>query len=120
MWKAYGGHLMSDGPSIDEFMRHLQAVLDDAATISDDTEREKRLWQIEATLQETIIFKNRYLELKEHGIDPLRLIDFLEVDPNPPRTSAAEAVITGSSNCGKCGAHMDADLDFCPSCGKKK
>ncbi len=111
---------MSEGPSIDEFMRHLQAVLDDAATISDDTEREKRLWQIEATLQETIIFKNRYTELKEHGIDPLRLIEPKEGDPAPPRTSTAEAVMTGSSNCGKCGAHMDADLDFCPSCGKKK
>ena len=90
---------MSEGPSIDEFMRHLQAVLDDAATISDDTEREKRLWQIEATLQETIIFKNRYLELKEHGIDPLRLIEPQEGDPTPPRTSTAEALKFGSSDC---------------------
>ena len=111
---------MSDGPSVDEFMRHLQSVLDDAATISDDNEREKRLWQIEATLQETIIFKNRYTELKEHGIDPLRLIEPQEGDPAPPRTSTVEAILTSSSNCGKCGSIMDQDLNFCPSCGKKK
>ena len=111
---------MSDGPSVDEFMRHLQSVLDDAATISDDNEREKRLWQIEATLQETIIFKNRYTELKEHGIDRLRLIEPQEGDPAPPRTSTVEAILTSSSNCGKCGSIMDQDLNFCPSCGKKK
>jgi len=120
MWKAYGDHCMSDGPSVDEFMRHLQSVLEEASTITDDKEREKRLWQIEATLQETIIFKNRYIELKDHGIDPLRLIDPKEGDPTPPRTSMAEAVMSSSNNCAKCGSHMDSDLNFCPSCGAKK
>lgn len=111
---------MSDEPSVDEFMRHLQSVLEDAETISDDKDREKRLWQIEATLQEAIIFKNRYFELKEHGIDPLRLIDPQEGDPTPPRTTMAEAVMSSSSSCGKCGSLMDSDLNFCPSCGEKK
>ena len=65
-------------------------------------------------------FKNRYFELKEHGIDPLRLIDPQEGDPTPPRTTMAEAVMSSSSSCGKCGSLMDSDLNFCPSCGEKK
>jgi len=111
---------MSDGPSVDEFIRHLQSVLEDAATIADEKERDKRLWQIEATLQETIIFKNRYTTLQEHGIDPLRLVEPKEGDPTPPRVTTAEAVLSSSSNCGKCGSIMDTDLNFCPSCGKTK
>lgn len=111
---------MSEGASIDEFMRHLQAILEDAETISDEKERQQRLWQIEATLQEAIIFKNRYRELQEHGIDPLRLIEPKQGDPAPPRTTTAEAVMANFSNCQKCSAVMDSDLDFCPKCGQKK
>ena len=51
---------MAEGPLVDEFMRHLQASLDEAMDIEDKLERHERILQLEIAIQEAIIFKNRY------------------------------------------------------------
>ena len=58
--------IMSEGPLLDEFMRHLQASLDEAMDIEDKIERHDRILQLEIAIQEAIIFKNRYKELVSH------------------------------------------------------
>ena len=53
---------MSDSPSIDQFIRHMQAELDSCETIVDKNE-EKRQWQIESALMHAIDFKRRFVDL---------------------------------------------------------
>ena len=65
---------MAEGPLVEEFMRHLQAGLDEAMEIDDEIERNDRILQLEIAIQEAIIFNNRYQELVSHGIDPLVLV----------------------------------------------
>ena len=50
---------MAEGPLVEEFMRHLQASLDEAMQIEDKIERNDRILQLEIAIQEAIIFKNR-------------------------------------------------------------
>ena len=51
---------MAEGPTLSDFMRHLQAVLEESTDIPDAKEQQHRQWQIEAAIQEAIIFGNRY------------------------------------------------------------
>ena len=37
---------MSEEPTVDAFMRHLQVCVEEARTIADAKEREQRLWQL--------------------------------------------------------------------------
>ena len=108
---------MADSPTLDEFMRHLQASLEEAENIDDKTEREERTLQLEISIQECLIFANRYKELVAHGIDPLVLVSS---DPDieaPPPASKVQALVHGNTMCNTCGASLDSDLDFCPACG---
>ena len=108
---------MSDSPTLDEFMRHLQASLEEAQSIEDNLERDERTLQLEIAIQESLIFINRYKELVSHGIDPLVLVSS---DPNvesPPPATKVQALSLGNSVCKSCGANLDSDLDFCPACG---
>ena len=108
---------MAEGPLVEEFMRHLQASLDDAMDIEDKLERHERILQIEIAIQEAIIFKNRYNELVNHGIDPLVLVSQKEGQEAPPPATKSQALSIGGSSCSNCGAALDPDLDFCPACG---
>ena len=108
---------MADGPLVDEFMRHLQASLDEAMEIEDKLERHERILQLEIAIQEAIIFKNRYNELVSHGIDPLALVSQKEGQGAHPPATKSQALTIGVSSCPKCGAVQDTDLDFCPACG---
>jgi hypothetical protein len=112
-------HFMADNPMIDEFIRHLQHCLEDSNSIPDLKERENRQWQLESALQEALIFKNRYNELVQRGIDPLRMIEPKEKDPAPPMPTKSEALMVGTNHCKKCNAHLESDIDFCPACGTK-
>ena len=71
-------------------------------------------------VQEAIIFGNRYRELQEHGLDPLRLIKPKGGDPVAPPVNKIEALKSGSMHCAGCGAHLESDLNFCPACGQEK
>ncbi len=108
---------MADSPTLDEYMRHLQAALEEAQGIEDKIERDERTLQLEISIQECLIFANRYKELVAHGIDPLVLVSS---DPDieaPPPASKVQALVLGQNTCIKCGASQDSDLDFCPACG---
>ena len=108
---------MADSPTLDEFMRHLQASLDEAEAIDDRLEREERTLQLENAIQESLIFANRYRELVNHGIDPLILVKQEPGIETPPPASKVQALTIGNSNCDGCGYSLDSDLDFCPACG---
>ena len=111
---------MAEGPQLDDFMRHLQACLEEASQIADQIERDERILQLEIAIQEAIIFKNRFTELVSHGIDPLVLVKANSTDETPPPATKSQALTLGISICEKCGSSLDSDLDFCPACGKKK
>ena len=117
MNKSIHRPIMSEGPLVDEFMRHLQASLDEAMDIEDKLERHERILQLEIAIQEAIIFKNRYNELVSHGIDPLVLVSQKDGQETPPPATKSQALTIGMSSCPKCGSAQDADLDFCPACG---
>ena len=108
---------MAEGPLVDEFMRHLQASLDEAMEIEDKIERHDRILQLEIAIQEAIIFKNRYQELVSHGIDPLVLVSQRDGQEAPPPATKSQALTLGTTICSECGATLDPDLDFCSACG---
>ena len=108
---------MPEGPLVDEFMRHLQASLDEAMEIEDKIERHDRILQLEIAIQEAIIFKNRYHELVSHGIDPLVLVSQRDGQEAPPPATKSQALTLGTTSCSECGSTLDPDLDFCPACG---
>ncbi|MBR68788.1 MAG: hypothetical protein CMA86_04690 [Euryarchaeota archaeon] len=111
---------MSDEPTVDALMRHLQVCIEEARTIADGKEREQRLWQLEAAMQEAIIYKNRVEELQRHGIDPVRLVDSEEGITPAPAPKKVEALMTGQVHCATCRAILEPDLAFCPACGAEK
>ncbi|MBT5391613.1 MAG: hypothetical protein HOL22_04610 [Euryarchaeota archaeon] len=111
---------MSDGPSLSDFMRHLQAILEESEDIVDHIERETRQLQIESAIQEAIIFGNRFRELVEQGIDPLHLVNPVSREEMPPHVSKLETLNIGHAHCGGCGKRLENDLDFCASCGEKR
>ena len=115
-----GGRFMSEGPTVDAFMRHLQVCLDEARTIGDAKERQQRCWQLESALQEAIIYKNRVEELERHGIDPVRLVDADSNQTPAPAPKKVEALMTGHAHCSMCRAVLEPDLAFCPACGSEK
>ena len=108
---------MSDSPTLDEFMRHLQASLEEAQSIEDNLERDERTLQLEIAIQESLIFINRYKELVSHGIDPIVLVSSDPDVESPPPATKVQALSLGNSVCKSCGANLDSDLDFCPACG---
>lgn len=86
---------MSDGPSLSDFMRHLQAILEDSEEIPNREDRETRQFQIESAIQEAILFGNRYKELLEHGIDPFHFVRSMSNDDHPQPVSKAESLSLG-------------------------
>ena len=104
---AHSG-IMAEGPLVEEFMRHLQAGLDEAMEIDDEIERNDRILQLEIAIQEAIIFKNRYQELVSHGIDPLVLVKQKDGEEMPPPVTKSQALTLGVSTCTKCGADYNS------------
>ena len=78
--------MSEEGPTLDSFLRHLQTEVEAAREISDRIERDERLLQLESSIQEAIIFANRYKELQNQGVDPLLLVDpkVQQERPAPP------------------------------------
>ena len=58
---------MTESPSVDEFIRHMQAELDACEDIVDKKERQNRQWQIESSLLLAIEFSNKFKELSKVG-----------------------------------------------------
>ena len=111
---------MSEGPTLSEFLRHLQAILEESEEIPDRIDRETRQLQIESAIQEALLFGSRYRELKEHGVDPLRLVNSTPNEDFPQPISKIQALAQGQDHCQSCGELLDPDLDFCAACGDKR
>ena len=57
---------MSEGPTLSEFLRHLQAILEESEEIPDRIDRETRQLQIESAIQEALLFgSGRPIRLSE-------------------------------------------------------
>tara|TARA_X000000368_G_C22878916_1_gene644397 strand:- start:397 stop:735 length:339 start_codon:yes stop_codon:yes gene_type:complete len=108
---------MSESASVDEFIRHMQAELDACEDIVDKVEREKRQWQIESSLLMAIEFSDRFKELAKLGQNPIKIVEALKMQDGGDSKIAKQVIAMASGMCPSCGAPMDSDLSFCPSCG---
>jgi hypothetical protein len=108
---------MSESPLLDEFIRHLQAELDESEGIPNKKERQQRQWQIESALQEATVFNNRFKELTKIGKDPLEIVQAI-ANPNAPPSAVKQAIAKATGVCPTCGTIMEDDLNFCASCGE--
>ena len=108
-------------PTVDQLIRHLQAELDSVSEISDVQAREQRQWQIESTIQEGLVFLQKYQERENSGIrkilaekEPVRVIKSTEDSQAKSKDDSDD----DSTLCPECGTTMEAGLGFCPSCGE--
>ena len=109
---------MSDSPSVDDFIRHMQAELDACEDIVDKVERQKKQWQIEAAILQAMDFTTRFQELTKIGSDPLEIVQALTMPEGPDAMQAKQALAKVGGFCPSCGTNMDSDLNFCTQCGE--
>ena len=107
---------MSESPSVDEFIRHMQAELDACEDIVDIKERQKRQWQIESSLLLAIEFSTRFKDLSKLGQNPMQIVQALESNEGEI-ANVAKIIAVAGGLCPHCGATVESDLDFCSSCG---
>lgn len=108
---------MSDSPTVDQFIRHMQAELDACESIVDKNEREKRQWQIESALLHAIEFTKRYVDLSKLGDDdPLKIVKAMAIS-DASSIELKQSQISSNGFCPSCASPMEADLDFCSNCG---
>ncbi len=108
---------MSESPSVDEFIRHMQAELDACEDIIDKVERQKRQWKIESSLLLAIEFSERFKELSKLGQNPIQIVQALAMPDGKGAEIANQVMAIASGMCPSCGIPMESDLDFCSSCG---
>lgn len=108
---------MSESPSVDEFIRHMQAELDACEEIVDKVERQKKQWQIESALLLAIDFSKKFKELSSLGQNPMKIIEALQV-PDGENANAAKLIMAIAGGiCPTCGIQLDSELNFCSTCG---
>lgn len=108
---------MTESPSVDEFVRHMQAELDACEEIVDKEERQKRQWKIESSLLLAIEFSDRFKELSKLGQNPIQIVQALTMPDGKGADIAKQVMAIASGMCPSCGTPMETDLDFCSSCG---
>ena len=108
---------MTESPSVDEFIRHMQAELDACEDIVDKKERQNRQWQIESSLLLAIDFSNKFKELSKLGQNPIQIVQALATQDHDSAKIAKQVIAMAGGFCPHCGATMESDLDFCSSCG---
>lgn len=108
---------MADEPTVDVFMRHLQAELEATASIADAVEREERRRHLQTSLQEAMRFLAVHGERVRLGLDPTKVVR--------PQQRTVESEVRDTMStlaagiCESCGAMLDPELDFCPACGAR-
>ena len=108
---------MSESPSVDEFVRHMQAELDACEGIIDKIERQKRQLQIESSLLMAIDFSEKFKELSKLGQNPIQIVQALTMPDGANSTAAKNIIAIAGGMCPACGTQMESDLNFCSSCG---
>jgi len=108
---------MDETPNLDEFQRHLQALLEKTARIEDSDEQQKRRLQLESSIQEALRFKHKWTELKKAGSNPLKIQETVRliVSAETMKESIGEL---SSFKCLHCSASLQGDIEFCVVCGK--
>ena len=115
---------MADETSVDELIRFLQSELENTEEIEDRETRERRQWQLESAIQESLAFLNDVRDLESRGMDVLETDDSVRViaravnvsqnlENNAETTTSEEDVY-----CKHCDEELTEELSFCPSCGK--
>jgi hypothetical protein len=107
----------SMGTTIDEFQRHIQALLLDLSHIVDPDERRRVNARLETTLQEVIQFRAAISLRDEVGEHLFELID----RESKIKDDGQEIVIDEQSDgiCTKCNAPLAEDIEFCLGCGEE-
>jgi predicted nucleic acid-binding Zn ribbon protein len=108
---------MTESPSVDEFIRRMQAELDACVDIVDKDERQKRQWKIESALLMALEFSDRFKELSKLGQNPIKIVQALAMPDVSKSDIAKQVMAIASGMCPTCGTSMESDLDFCSSCG---
>jgi hypothetical protein len=109
---------MSEAPTMEEFILHMQAELDTCEEITDAVERQHKQWQLETSIQQAVLFSNRFKELLRIGKDPLKIVEALSMPDGPSAEEAKQAIAKVGGFCSSCGSTMQDDLDFCANCGE--
>ncbi len=108
---------MTESPTVDEFIRHMQVELEACEDIVDKVEKQKRQLQIESSLLLAIDFANKFKELSKLGQNPMEIVQALATQDQDSAKIAKQVIAIAAGYCPHCGANMEADLDFCSSCG---
>ena len=110
---------MNEEPTVEELVRHLQTELEKTTEIDDEKERVNRIWQIEVAIQESLAFRQRYVELVESGIEPVVIEQAVRLILSQKESNEGDFVEQISGDiCIHCDAQLDDEIDFCTGCGK--
>jgi len=115
---------VADDTSVDELIRFLQSELENTTDIEDKEMREKRQWQLESAIQESLAFLNDVRDLEARGIKSLETDDSVRVIARTVNISQDMENNSDTLNdgeevyCKHCDEGLTDDLSFCPSCGK--
>jgi hypothetical protein len=103
--------------TIDEFQRHIQALLLDLSHIVDPDERRRVNTRLETTLQEVIQFRAAISLRDEVGEHLFDLID----RETEKKDEIPENVTDEQSDglCTKCNSPLVDDIEFCLGCGEQ-
>jgi len=103
--------------STDEFIRHLQAELEDAELIQDKRLREQRTWRLEAALQEAMEFQAQLLARAAEEIQTFEEVPSVRLLASSESEEDVEVINQDSSKCRHCDEELDTDVPFCSACG---
>ena len=101
----------------DEFIRHLQAELEDAELIHDKRLREQRIWRLEAAMQEAMEFQAQLHARAAEDIQTFEEVPSVRLLASGESEEEAEVISHDSSICRHCDEELDTDVPFCSACG---
>tara|TARA_B100001996_G_scaffold364618_1_gene333784 strand:- start:685 stop:1032 length:348 start_codon:yes stop_codon:yes gene_type:complete len=114
---------MEADSDVDQFIRHLQAELEETSEILDLQAREHRQWQIEVAIQESLKYLKKIDERKILGLDAMfkekEAVRIISKKQNITKSNSINHDEEGTQICTKCESEITENLGFCESCGFK-